>query len=50
MNTIVKIITVSVFNWKDIPCYAIGCAIIAFIGVLQLHEWPLQMRHNTWRI
>lgn len=35
-NTILKIIAGSVFDWKDIICYAIGCAIVAVIDVFKL--------------
>src|SRR5690349_4300728 len=35
-NKILKIIAGSVFDWKDIACYAIGCAIIAVIDVFKL--------------
>jgi Protein of unknown function (DUF2809) len=35
-NKILKIIAGSVFDWKDITCYAIGCAIIAVIDVFKL--------------
>jgi hypothetical protein len=35
-HPILKIIAGSVFDWKDIGCYAVGCAIIAVVDVMQL--------------
>ncbi|GHO42235.1 DUF2809 domain-containing protein [Ktedonospora formicarum] len=35
-NTILQIIVGSVFDWNDITCYAIGCAMIAVLEVLQV--------------
>ncbi len=34
-NQALKIIIGSVFDWKDIVCYAIGCTIIAAIDVVK---------------
>lgn len=41
-NRILKIILGSVFDWKDICCYAVGCVIIAVIDFV---KFRIQKHH-----